>query len=179
MISTTTRPPQVITPARSISAALVIALSVVVIAIVTLGKPFVEIPGLVHGAAHAVRSIDMQLFDGFDSPNYWYAPWTNSIGNIALFMPFAAGIYARTKSFLAAVVASFVASVGIEITQYVFALGYSDIDDLFFNTVGGVLGAGAMALIPRREHPGLMRLTGILLTMLLAGMALLGLKYHT
>ena len=178
MISTTTRPTQVITAPRSMSAGFVIALSVVVIAIVTLGKPFIEIPGLVHGAAHAVRSIDTMLFDGFDSPNYWYAPWTNSLGNIALFMPLAAGIYVRSKSFIAAVAASIAASMGIEITQYIFALGYSDIDDLFFNTIGGVLGAGAMAIIPKREHPGLMRLTGILLTILLAGMALLGLKYH-
>ena len=117
MISTSTRVPPVSAPRRSIAVPVALALSVVIIMLVTLGKPFVEIPGLVHGSAHVVRSIDTQLFDGFDRPNYWYAPWTNSLGNIALFMPFAAGIYAWTKSFLAAVAVSFAASVGIEITD--------------------------------------------------------------
>ena len=178
MISTSTRVPPVSAPRRSIAVPVALALSVVIIMLVTLGKPFVEIPGLVHGSAHVVRSIDTQLFDGFDRPNYWYAPWTNSLGNIALFMPFAAGIYAWTKSFLAAVAVSFAASVGIEITQYVFALGYSDIDDIFFNTLGGVLGAGVLALIPEREHRGLLRLLCVLLALLLATMTVLGLRYH-
>lgn len=183
MISTSTRPsstrPSPAAPSsRAVSAPLVITLSIVVIALVTLGKPFVDIPGLVDGPAHAVRSIDTKLFDGFDRPNYWYAPWTNSLGNIALFVPLASGLYARTKSFLIAVGASCAASVGIEITQYVFALGYTDIDDLFFNTIGGVLGAGLMVVIPRREHPGLMRLAAVLLSLLLVGMTVLGLRYH-
>ena len=68
--------------------------------------------------------------------------------------------------------------MGIEITQYVFALGYTDIDDIFFNTLGGVLGAGALVLIPQREHRGLMRLLVILLAMLLGAMTVLGLRYH-
>ncbi|MFH0411913.1 VanZ family protein [Corynebacterium sp. L4756] len=184
MTPITTRPPQVIESRppqkrpRSLAAALVIALSIVVIALVTLGKPFIDIPGVVNSSAHAIRSVDFQLFDGFDRPTYWYAPWTNSIGNVLLFMPFGAAIFARTRSFVTAVLLSLFASVGIEITQYVFALGYSDIDDVFFNTLGGVAGAGAMALLPRREHAGWMRLTAILLTILLAGMAVLGLKYH-
>jgi glycopeptide antibiotics resistance protein len=178
MISTSTRPSPVAHLSRAFSIPLVITLSVVVIILVTLGKPIVDIPGLVDGPAHAVRSIDTQLFDGFDRPNYWYAPWTNSLGNIALFVPLAAGLYARTKSFLIAVGASCAASVGIEITQYVFALGYTDIDDVFFNTIGGVVGAGLMAVIPQREHPGLMRLTAVLLSLLLACMAVLGLRYH-
>src|SRR5690625_213578 len=178
MISTSTRVPPVSAPRRSIAVPVALALSVVIITLVTLGKPFVEIPGLVHGSAHVVRSIDTKLFDGFDRPNYWYAPWTNSLGNIALFVPLAAGLYARTKSFLIAVGASCAASLGIEITQYVFALGYTDIDDLFFNTIGGVLGAGLMVVIPRREHPGIMRLTAVLLSLLLAGMTVLGLRYH-
>ncbi len=32
-------------------------------------------------------------------------------------------------------------SLGIEITQYVFSLGFSDVDDLVFNTLGASLGA--------------------------------------
>src|SRR5699024_11849230 len=101
MISTSTRVPPVSVPRRSIAVPVALALSVVIITLVTLGKPFVEIPGLVHGSAHVVRSIDTQLFDGFDRPNYWYAPWTNSLGNIELFMPFAAGIYAWAQRLLA------------------------------------------------------------------------------
>ena len=32
-------------------------------------------------------------------------------------------------------------SLGIEITQYIFSLGFSDVDDLVFNTLGASLGA--------------------------------------
>ena len=32
-------------------------------------------------------------------------------------------------------------SLGIEITQYVFSLGFSDVDDLVFNTLGASVGA--------------------------------------
>src|SRR5690625_7932907 len=79
MISTSTRLPQVMKPQRSISVPVAIALSTIIIVLVTLGKPFVDIPGVVDGSAHAIRSIDTQLFDSFDRPNYWYAPWTNSL----------------------------------------------------------------------------------------------------
>src|SRR5699024_1015685 len=183
MISTSTRPSSTrpspaAPPSRAVSAPLVITLSIVVIALVTLGKPFVDIPGLVDGPAHAVRSHDTKLFDGFDRPNYWYDPWTNSLGNIALFVCWAAGRSSRSKSSLVAGVARCAASVGIEITQYLFALGYTDIDDLFINAIGGILGAGLLVVIPRREHPGLMRLTAVLLSLLLAGMTVLGLRYH-
>src|SRR5690625_612974 len=178
MISTSTRMPQVMKPQRSISVPVAIALSTIIIVLVTLGKPFVDIPGVVDGSAHAIRSIDTQLFDSFDRPNYWYAPWTNSLGNTALFMPLAASIYARTKSFIAAVGASFFGTMGIEVPQYVVALGYTDTVDIFFNALAGLLGAVALVLLPQRDHRGLIRLLVILHAMLLGAMTVLGLQYH-
>lgn len=127
-----------------------------VIAMVTLGKSFMDLPGIIDGVAHRTRSIDLQLFNGFDNPSVWYGPWTNTLGNIALFMPLGAVLVVLGKgrrhwalNALGATVLGFIVSLTIEVTQYVFALGYSDIDDLVCNTLGAALGG---ILLARRSH---------------------------
>lgn len=135
---------------------LVLALVTAVVGLVTLGKPFIEIPGLIEGAAHRTRSLDLHLFNGFDHPPVWYGPWTNTFGNIALFFPLGAvlvvlgqvGKYARFGVGFT-VAALMAVSVGIEATQYIFRLGFSDIDDVVCNTIGAALG---VILLARTDH---------------------------
>ena len=55
--------------------------------------------------------------------------------------------------------------------QYIFALGFSDVDDLLYNTVGSVLGAVLMARLGREEQMKILRRLGFLLA--LAAVALL------
>ncbi|MDY3128238.1 MAG: hypothetical protein SOW59_08985 [Corynebacterium sp.] len=43
----------------------------VLIFMVTLGKPFVDILGMIHGAAHTTRNMDLQLFNGGNYPRLW------------------------------------------------------------------------------------------------------------
>ena len=88
------------------------------------------------------------MFNGFNNPHPWWGPWTNTFGNIALFMPLGAclvvmGQNSRHVRFGrgGTILLAMALSLGIEITQYVFSLGFSDVDDLVFNTLGASLGA--------------------------------------
>ena len=63
-------------------------------------------------------------------------------GNVAIFVP--AGIYLmvlnKKSSILKALLTIFCISLGIEIIQYVFRIGASDIDDILLNCLGGGIG---------------------------------------
>ena len=130
------------------SAAVACVVVMVAIAVATVGKPFIDIPGVVDASAHARRSLDLQMLNGFNNPHPWWGPWTNTFGNIALFMPLGAclvvlGQNSRRIRFGrgGTILLAMALSLGIEITQYVFSLGFSDVDDLVFNTLGASLGA--------------------------------------
>lgn len=129
---------------RAFITAVVLTLATILLA--TLAKPFIDVPGLVNAAAHHQRSLDLMMFNGFDHPKVWWAPWTNTLGNIALFIPVGllAGPRLRT-----ALLAGGGLSLGIEVTQYILALGYTDIDDLVCNTLGAGIGAAACAKLNR------------------------------
>ncbi|MEG1293589.1 MAG: VanZ family protein [Clostridium sp.] len=75
----------------------------------------------------------------------------NTLGNIVCFMPFGfilplisrrGGIWYNT--FLL----SFWLSFCIEVTQIVFQVGSFDVDDMFLNTLGGILGFICVAVVP-------------------------------
>jgi membrane protein len=120
----------------------------VAIAVATVGKPFIDIPGVLDASAHARRSLDLQMFNGFNNPHPWWGPWTNTFGNIALFFPLGAclvvmGQHSRHVRFGrgGTILLAMALSLGIETTQYLFSLGFSDVDDVVFNTLGASLGA--------------------------------------
>ncbi|MER2170095.1 MAG: VanZ family protein [Psychrobacillus psychrodurans] len=66
----------------------------------------------------------------------------NIWGNILMFIP--AGIYLSlhnsTKSVTRVLCSIFLLSLFIEVVQYIFALGATDIDDIILNVIGGFLG---------------------------------------
>ena len=67
----------------------------------------------------------------------------NIAGNVVGFMPcgfFLPIISRRSKKFYNTFLFSFCLSLCIEITQLVFRVGSFDVDDLFLNTLGGMLG---------------------------------------
>lgn len=135
---------------------LVTALVLLVVGVATLGKSFIEIPGVVNASAHAVRSLDLQMFNGFDHPTIWYGPWTNTIGNFLLFMPLGASLIVMGQNLRrvrfglgGTILAGLALSLSIETLQYLFALGFSDVDDLVFNTLGTAVGAFFLARISK------------------------------
>ncbi|KAB1503904.1 VanZ family protein [Corynebacterium sp. 320] len=146
----------------------------VVVFILTLGKSLVSLAGLWSTEAHNQRSLDFILFNDWFRPTVWYAPLTNTFGNILLFLPlgFLLMNLHRRSSLRVVALIGLAISLSIETLQYIFALGYSDIDDVLFNTLGAVCGA---LLARRLSVPARGAVTGIILVSSLAILALMAL----
>ena len=71
------------------------------------------------------------------------------VGNIVWFIPL--GVYLVWKNpghtVWRAVLIGFLTSLAIEISQYVFGVGVTEVDDLVLNTFGTLIGAGLMRII--------------------------------
>ena len=63
-----------------------------------------------------------------------------AINNIWLFLPFGAGLYCMQRRKKAALLMTFLFSVTIETVQYITGFGMAEFDDVFNNTLGGVIG---------------------------------------
>lgn len=68
------------------------------------------------------------------------------VNNVWLFVPFGTGLYAiyRKKRVW---IAAFILSVLIEVIQYFTGLGIAELDDIFGNTLGGIIGVGFGSVI--------------------------------
>jgi glycopeptide antibiotics resistance protein len=74
------------------------------------------------------------------------------VANLALFVPFGVylGLLAPSWAWWKTACAVAGASLVLEVTQYVFGIGSSDVTDVITNTVGGLAGLGLLALARRR-----------------------------
>ncbi|WP_211439585.1 VanZ family protein [Corynebacterium glutamicum] len=139
-------------PSTSMIALALIAYSAVMVSL-TMLKSFFVIGLLWVPEAHRNRSISLVPFNDFIESSSWFSPLFGYGGNFAFFVPFGVLFYVLLKtsgswhknSVVHTMRMGALFSLTIEISQYVFMLGYSDIDDLIFNT----LGAGAGALIAK------------------------------
>jgi glycopeptide antibiotics resistance protein len=88
------------------------------------------------------RSIDLRLFWAFKDliagKKYGFVNTLQNICNILLFIPF--GYFVPKRSWIAALIAGLVFSTLIESTQYFFALGRCELDDVISNTIGSMVG---------------------------------------
>lgn len=85
-----------------------------------------------------MRSINIIPFDMIKEQGFTLNVW----GNVLMFVPLGIYLANEIKQFrfwkvLAAVIGT---SLGIEVCQFVFKRGASDIDDLLLNTIGGLIG---------------------------------------
>ncbi|MBQ7595436.1 MAG: VanZ family protein [Clostridia bacterium] len=71
---------------------------------------------------------------------------------LGMLLPAAAGKEPSSKSFWFTICAGLLVSLIIETLQYAFSLGYSEVDDLIFNTLGTMIGAGIFALSGKAEY---------------------------
>ena len=74
------------------------------------------------------------------------------VANLALFVPFGVylGLLAPSWPWWKVAGAAAAASLGLEVAQYVLAVGSSDLTDVVVNTAGGLVGLGLLALARRR-----------------------------
>ncbi|MDO4761636.1 MAG: VanZ family protein [Corynebacterium sp.] len=127
----------------------------VIITLTTL-KSFFSIGGLWVPQRQRVRILELQPFDLFFHSHNWFAPLFDTIGNIGFFIPFGmmtAVLLARhNHRIIKATGYSTLFSLFIESSQYIFALGRTDIDDLWCNTLGGFLGASIVTAFGHSAH---------------------------
>ncbi|QGU08653.1 VanZ like family protein [Corynebacterium occultum] len=144
--------------------ALTLGVFALLITLVTLLKSRFEIAGLWDAAAHQQRSLDLELFNGFIDPVVWYGPLINTFGNTALFIPLGFLLHLLLRHrvnypILTVFLSAAAVSLGIEVTQFLFALGYSDVDDLLTNSLGGLGGALLAARMRSKGQLGFSLLT--------------------
>ena len=117
-----------------------IVYSAVILAL-TMLKAYYRIGYLWDPAVHHHRGVRLIPFDDLINATGWFKPTFEYAGNIAFFIPFGVLVYMLTRSVTWTVLIGGLASLTIEISQYIFALGYTDIDDLAMNTLGALIGA--------------------------------------
>ncbi|WEV40539.1 VanZ family protein [Lactobacillus sp. ESL0681] len=80
-----------------------------------------------------------KLFYASSQLDFFY----NSLGNILCFIPFgflAPFVFSNKQSFWRVILAGIILSVFIEGMQFLLQTGVSDIDDVFFNSCGAIIG---------------------------------------
>lgn len=123
----------------------------------TLLKTYFQIGQLWYTERQQVRVLETRpldmLRDAWVGERSWFNAIFETAGNIGLFIPLGLICFVllatrtgRLKKLFRFRVAwvtlfGFVLSATIEATQYVFAVGRTDVDDLICNTVGALLGA--------------------------------------
>ncbi len=122
---------------------------------VTILKAYVDGGPFWSAAVQTRRELRLIPLEEFHRPSVWYGPWLNLFGNVALFAP--VGFLARRR----AVWAGLTLSALVEVTQFVTATGYSDVDDLMFNTLGAALGGWAATRYIGRGHRKVARVLAV------------------
>lgn len=149
-----------------------------VICSLTIFKGFYHIGPLWRPERQRVRRIEPIPFDMLLMSRSWFAPNFEYVGNIGLFVPFGAlvvvacGLWGRADRLRRATLIGFALSLCLEVLQFLFALGRSDIDDLMCNTFGTFLGAW-LALRRGPDKSWWWIGLGIVLTFVFAGIVVL------
>ncbi|MCK7637832.1 VanZ family protein [Corynebacterium sp. P7202] len=122
----------------------------------TMFKAFFVIGHLWRPENQRTRSLELvPLAEAFRGSS-WFAPLFDGIGNVAFFVPFGVLLYiilgSGSNPLRRVTLVGAAVSLGIEMLQYVFALGHSDVTDILFNTLGAFLGAGFARLCGPRFH---------------------------
>lgn len=151
-------------PSRPWVAVTLSAFALVVLALTTL-KAFFTIGLLWVPENQRVRSLELLPLENWFTAETWFAPLFDTVGNIALFIPLgmlAAILLGPVRHRILKIAGmAAVFSLLIELSQFIFELGRTDIDDLMFNTLGGLLGAWLATLGGRRWHIVLTVLAGV------------------
>lgn len=127
------------------------AWTAVMVALTTL-KPFYQIGYLWKPENQRARELRWMPLDEF-SGGSWFGPLFEYAGNTAFFIPFGMLVFSLCRSIKTTAAWGFGLSLVLEVCQYAFALGRTDIDDLLFNTLGALIGAAFARLCGERLFP--------------------------
>lgn len=151
---------------RSVVWGAFVAYAGVVIAL-TMLKAFFRIGYLWFPERQRIRIIEYIPFDMFIWPESWFGTIFETAGNTGFFIPIGllaciAVTHTRMRLGKPALpqwamirritLIGFLLSLTIEVSQYIFALGRTDIDDLWANTLGAFIGAVMAVWLGKRWH---------------------------
>lgn len=148
---------------------------VLVVLALTMFKGYFAIGRLWRTEVHHVRAVEWMPFDELLRAPMAFTTLFGYVGNIGLFLPLGVLVFSLLQHhgirhpLRRTVLISAAASLSIEVTQYILANGYSDIDDLMCNTFGGFLGA----LLAQGVGPRGYRLWGAIGVLLLVAFGLI------
>lgn len=93
------------------------------------------------------RSLNLLPFAGYGAGG-----WREMIENLVVFVPLGLllSINFKRLGIWQKLAYMFVFSVTVEIMQFVFAIGTTDVTDVIMNTLGGLLGVAAYGLVRKR-----------------------------
>lgn len=97
--------------------------------------------------AREISSVKLDLFWGYNNPPKNI--YRDNILNIASFVPIGlmAGVVFRRQRIIKALLIGLLVSIVIEGSQFMWHRGVFDVDDLFNNTVGALIGGMIVALM--------------------------------
>ena len=87
-----------------------------------------------------IELIPFQKIFGYLFDGRWFDFVYLFFGNILWFVPFGLVCCAKKQVIWKTLLWTFLLSLTIEVLQFVFSSGYSDVEDLILNTLGGGLG---------------------------------------
>lgn len=125
---------------RGAAVGALLAYSGVVVAL-TMLKQFFRIGSLWDPANQPFTGFNLIPFYELFHADSWFSPVFDYGGNLALFVPVGLLVYVIFGRVRTATLFGGAFSLLIEITQLVFGLGYTDIDDFLMNTLGAFIGA--------------------------------------
>lgn len=132
-----------------------IAYAAVMVSLTTL-RAFYSIGYLWNPENQRVRDVLPIPFEMLWRSTTWFGPIFDYFGNIAFFIPMGmllfVALYRSSRPLLRATLVGLCLSMGIEITQYIFRLGYTSLDDLWCNTLGAFIGAWLAKVCGPQRH---------------------------
>lgn len=135
-----------------------VAYGAVVVAL-TMLKAFYRIGLLWRPEAQRERSLGLIPFAQMWEGPSWFGPLFDVAGNVAFFVPvgvlLVVALHDRRRAHPVrdATLIGAALSLAIEVLQYVFALGHSDVTDLVAYTLGALVGAVIARLCGPRAYP--------------------------
>lgn len=132
--------PAVRTPWRTWVSVTLLGYAGVILALTTL-KSFYTIGLLWKPENQRVRQLRLVPFGIIEDSSTTFGWVFDILGNLALFVPLGMMLMVLSCRWRWTVGIAALFSLGIEVSQYVFSLGRSDVTDLICNTAGAALGA--------------------------------------
>ncbi len=91
----------------------------------------------------------------FNVPGGEYLVFVYALANLVIFIPFGIlvpKVFHSVNTIWKMALVTFITSVCIEIVQYVLACGYSEVEDVIMNVVGGVIGYLIIRVIQNKKE---------------------------